>query len=109
MDIAIVPFGEIEADVDMFSRIFVSVFVPGQAADNVAALLYRLIEQFGGAGIAHDSFLRKGDHLDVAIPPVIFARQEEPLRAAQAADGSNIGEQPEEGRAVPDPGLEHAP
>src|SRR5262249_46564401 len=66
VDVEIVLLGEIEADVDVRSRVRVGVFVPGQPADHVAALFERLVEQFGGAQIAHDSFLREGDDLDIA-------------------------------------------
>src|SRR5262249_24488130 len=69
----------------------------------------RLVEQFGGAWIAHDPFLRKGDHLDVAKAGVFLAHEQQSLRGAQAADRSDVGEQAEERRSILDSGLDHAP
>ena len=66
VDVEIVPFGDVEADVDMLARVVVAVFVPGQAADDVAAFLDRFVHQFGGARIAHNAFLRECDDLDGA-------------------------------------------
>ena len=71
VDVAIMTFGDVEADIDMLARFRVGVLVPRQAADDVAAFLDRLVEAVGGAGIADDAFLGKGDHFDVAITPGI--------------------------------------
>jgi len=109
VDVEIVLLGKIEADVDVRSRVRVGVFVPGQPADHVAALFERLVEQFGGARIAHDSFLREGDDLDIAKARVFLAHEQQSLRGAQAANRSDIGEQAEERRSILDPGLDHAP
>ena len=61
----------------MLARLGVRVFVPGQAADNVAALLHRFIEQFRRARIADDAFLRKGHDLDLAIAPELFTGEQQ--------------------------------
>ena len=90
----------------MLARLLVRVFVPGQAADDVAALLDRFIQQFRRAGIAHDAFLRKRHDLDVAIAAEFFAREQQSPRGAQSADRADVGEQPEKRRAVLHAGLD---
>src|SRR5947207_2515265 len=103
MDVAIMPLGKIEADVDMLPGLGVGVFIPRQAADHVAALLERLVEQFGSSGIAHNPFLREGDDLYIAAVPVFFTYEQESLRGTQSADRSDIGKQPKECRSIRDP------
>ncbi len=109
VDVEIVLLGEIEADIDVLPGFRVAVLVPGQAANHVAALFERLVEEFRGARIAHDAFLREGDDLDVAKTGVFLAHEQQSLGGAQSADRSDVGEQSEEGRSIPDPGLDHAP
>src|SRR5581483_6041963 len=58
MNVAVVSLGDLEADVDVLARVGVRVFVPGQAADDVAALAHGFVEQLGRAGIARDALLR---------------------------------------------------
>ena len=108
VDVEIVLHRHAEADIDMLACFLVGVFVPGQAADDVAAFLYRLFHQFGGAGVANDSFLREGDHLDAAVVFHFLAREQQAARSAQSADGSDIAEQPKECGAVLDALLEGA-
>src|SRR5262245_59549382 len=109
MDVAVVPLCEVEADVDMLPRLLVRVFVPGQTADDIAALFERLVEQFGGTGVTHDSFLRESDDLDIAIILVFLAYQQQSLRGTQSSDRSDVGEQPKERRSILDSALDHAP
>ena len=78
----------------------VGVLVPGQAADHVTSFLDRLFHQFGGAGIAHYSFLRESDDLDAAIFLHLLAREQKAAGGPQSADGSDIAEQPKEPGAV---------
>ncbi len=107
VDVAVVPFGDLEADIDVLARVGISIFVPRQATDDVAALLHRLLEQIRCAGVTHDALLREGNHFDVTIVAELFARQEQALRGPQSADGADVGKQPEERRAILHAGFEH--
>src|SRR5207244_312616 len=84
--------GEGEADVDVLPGLRVGVLIPGQAADDVAAFLDRLLEQLGGAGIPEQALLGKGDDLDPAEIAKALAREQEPPRRAQAADRADGGD-----------------
>ena len=99
---------KVKANVDVFARIGVAVFVPRQAADDVATFLDRRIHQLGCARIAHDAFLRKGDDLDGGVILHLLARQQQAARGLQPADRADVAEQPEECRAVLDAGLDGA-
>src|SRR4029078_2991244 len=100
MNIAVVALGDIETDVDMLARLGVRVFIPGQAADDVAALLHRFIEQFRCTGIAHDAFLRKRHDLDVAIAAEFFTGEQQTPRGTTSPDRADAGEQPDTRRAA---------
>jgi hypothetical protein len=60
-----------------------AVFVLRQAADDVAALLDRLVHQLGGARVAYDALLRESDDLDGGVILHLLACQQQAARGFQ--------------------------
>ena len=102
VDVLVVFLRQLEAEVDMGARVLVEMLVPGQSADHVGAHPHPLLHQLVGAGVADDRFLGKVDGFDFNDAGIFLAERDDPLQRPQPADGIDIGENAEHGRAVED-------
>jgi hypothetical protein len=94
VNVEVVSFCELEANVYMLSSPLVRVLVPREAANDIATLSDSLIQQICCSRVPEDPFLGEGDNLDVTKILVFFARQEETLCRLEPTDGADIGEEP---------------
>src|SRR6266702_5827346 len=102
MDILVVTFGQVKAEVDMRPRILVEHLKPGQPADDIGSQAHRFFHKFSRARIANNAFLRERHHLDVNHIAPVLAQRKKALESSQLANAVHVGKGTKNRRAVED-------
>ena len=92
----------------MFTRFGVGVFVPRQAADDIAAFFIASSRSSAAPGSRAMPSCGKARSRCRNMAVELLARQDQALVRHSGPDGADIGEQPEEGGAVLYPHLKYA-
>src|SRR6266849_7056997 len=100
VNVFIVLLGEIKAQIDMFMRILVEHFKPGQTSYNAGTHAHRLLHEINGTGVANQSLLGKGDYLDVDYIVPAFSQCQETFERPQLSYGVHVCESAKDGCAV---------
>ena len=105
VDIDVEFLGEVEQSFDLRIRIGVHI---GAAADQIGAVAQRGDQQFLGAGIVGQAFLRKGADREIERPGIIALQRLDRLKAAQADARVDLDMGAHARGAVHDRALDHA-
>ena len=90
INIGIVFFGDVKAQLDMCAAVVRAVFVSGHTAYYIAAHLHGLPHQLIGAGILHNAFLRESNGLHIHYALILVFQGQYALGGLQAGDGIHI-------------------